>query len=475
MKSWSTIGPRLVIILILINVQHLKCQWSLLGLGNQEISTVIADPRNPGIIYAASISDFTAGTVGKLFKSTDGGATWDTLGPRASFQTLSMDPDSSNVIYAGLGVANFGTPGILKTTDGGQTWFHADSGLAPEGVVDITIDKRNPQILFAGLVQMLGGFLYKSRNGGHRWYPVVDSTPEGQGGLATGVLTIAIDPDSESVMYAGGGSLGDLMKSVDSGETWRFAIPRFTYATQMVYGSRGNDMYMGAYSSSAYPKGMLHSTDGGVTWVPIVAGLPGNYFDVRALQRLEYIGQECLFIAGVSSISLPSTGVQFGVFMSTDSGNTWQDLGLDSVSLTSLALSPDGRTVYVGGLGRYQGWPSGVYARSVVVSVGDTEQPVAQTFRLYPSYPNPFNPSTTLTYDLDEPTRVTAAIYSIEGRRIRSLVNCTQEKGRHAIEWDGRDDRGIESSTGIYLFQLQTFQPGTARTGLGTTKVVLVR
>ncbi len=188
----------LVALCVLSGTPNASAQWALLGLDNQDIVSVITDPSNPGVIYAASVSNFSAGTVGKLFKSIDAGATWDTMSPRADFQILAMDPDSSNIIYAGMGTANFGIPGVLKTTNAGLTWFHADSGLAQEGVLGLTIDNRNPQILFAGLIQGLGGYLYKSRNGGETWYPVVDSTPAGQGGLSNGIQTIAIDPDSES-------------------------------------------------------------------------------------------------------------------------------------------------------------------------------------------------------------------------------------------------------------------------------------
>ncbi len=467
----------LVSLCVLSGTPNASAQWALLGLDNQDICSVITDPRNPGIIYAASVSNFSIGTVGRLFKSTDGGATWDTLSPRAAFQILVMDPDSSNIIYAGMGTANFGIPGILKTTDTGQTWFHADSGLAQVGVVDIAIDKRDPEILFAGLIQMLGGFLYKSRNGGRTWYPVVDSTPAGQGGLSEGIYTIAINPDSESVMFAGGGSLGDLMKSIDSGETWRISAPRLDYATQLVYGAHGSDIYMGATSSSAHPKGLLHSTDGGSTWTPIVTGLPGNYADVWALRRIESSGSQQLFIGAHTWISSgnPDSGRVDGVFISTDSGNSWRNLGLDSVLINSLALSPDRGTIYAGVFRVNPDRPGGVYARHITLSVRESTHNVPHAIRVYPPYPNPFNPSTTFVYDLGETLRVRATIYSIEGKRITSLRDCYQGIGHYQIAWDGTNDRGIQLSAGIYLFQLETVQPRTGQINVHAIKVVLVR
>ena len=72
-------------------------------------------------------------------------------------------------------------------------------------------------------------------------------------------------------------------------------------------------------------------------------------------------------------------------------------------------------------------------------------------FRLYPNYPNPFNPSTTIAYDLPEVSKVKIIIYDILGREVRTLVNKSQNAGHHVISWDGKDDRGILISAGIYL------------------------
>jgi hypothetical protein len=77
-------------------------------------------------------------------------------------------------------------------------------------------------------------------------------------------------------------------------------------------------------------------------------------------------------------------------------------------------------------------------------------------FALYPNYPNPFNPNTTIRYDLPERTRVTLVVYDLLGREVRALVNSIQEPGYKSVVWNGVDDRGKPVGSGIYLCRFST-------------------
>ena len=81
-----------------------------------------------------------------------------------------------------------------------------------------------------------------------------------------------------------------------------------------------------------------------------------------------------------------------------------------------------------------------------------------EKFKLYPNYPNPFNPITTLRYDLPSDALVTLSIYDKLGREIAQLVNTTQQAGFKSVQWDARDSMGRPVSTGIYLYQLEAFE-----------------
>jgi hypothetical protein len=78
-----------------------------------------------------------------------------------------------------------------------------------------------------------------------------------------------------------------------------------------------------------------------------------------------------------------------------------------------------------------------------------------EQFALHHNYPNPFNPSTTINYDLPENSYVRLTIYDITGRRIRTLVNQSQTSGNRTVVWDGRDDFGRTVSGGVYLYSIE--------------------
>ncbi|MEW6753912.1 MAG: sugar-binding protein [Candidatus Latescibacterota bacterium] len=75
---------------------------------------------------------------------------------------------------------------------------------------------------------------------------------------------------------------------------------------------------------------------------------------------------------------------------------------------------------------------------------------------LYPNYPNPFNPQTTLRYALPEDGPVRLAIYDLTGQRIRVLVDAPQTAGVHEAIWDGRDAAAAAVASGVYLLRLDT-------------------
>ena len=78
-----------------------------------------------------------------------------------------------------------------------------------------------------------------------------------------------------------------------------------------------------------------------------------------------------------------------------------------------------------------------------------------EAYALRNNYPNPFNPETTLKYDLPEAGDVRLEVYNMVGQVVRTLVNERQAAGRYAVRWDATDDRGREMSSGIYFYRVQ--------------------
>jgi hypothetical protein len=76
--------------------------------------------------------------------------------------------------------------------------------------------------------------------------------------------------------------------------------------------------------------------------------------------------------------------------------------------------------------------------------------------RLHDNYPNPFNPRTTIKYDLKQPGRVELAVFDIAGRLVKQLVSESMSAGHHEAIWEGQDSGGRQASAGVYFFRLKT-------------------
>lgn len=89
-----------------------------------------------------------------------------------------------------------------------------------------------------------------------------------------------------------------------------------------------------------------------------------------------------------------------------------------------------------------------------VREVGEKET-VPEKFVLLQNYPNPFNPTTNIEFVIPEPAQVKIEIFNILGEKIVTLVNEKLGAGHKVVEWDGKDDQGIDVSTGIYFYRLK--------------------
>jgi len=88
------------------------------------------------------------------------------------------------------------------------------------------------------------------------------------------------------------------------------------------------------------------------------------------------------------------------------------------------------------------------------VPFGDNVERVMH-YELFSNYPNPFNPTTTIKYQLPQAGRVTLRIYNMLGQIVRTLVDTEVEAGVHAASWDAKNDHGEFVSSGVYIYQLK--------------------
>jgi hypothetical protein len=142
----------------------------------------------------------------------------------------------------------------------------------------------------------------------------------------------------------------------------------------------------------------------------------------------------------------------FQLLETLDAGMTWANIKPTSAlkGIWALALDPvDRSVVYAGTRG------SGVVrCRSVISGLAETAG-LPQNLYLLPNYPNPFNPSTTVSFSIHRKSFVSIMIRDLLGREIAHIVNAELTAGLHEVVWDGRNAHGAAVSSGTYICQLE--------------------
>jgi hypothetical protein len=102
---------------------------------------------------------------------------------------------------------------------------------------------------------------------------------------------------------------------------------------------------------------------------------------------------------------------------------------------------------------KQQDW--GFFIKQGATSVKNDNNEMPQNFELFQNYPNPFNSTTQIRFQLPSFQKVSLKILNLMGREVRTLVNEQRPSGSYQILWDGKDNQGNETGTGVYLCVFQ--------------------
>ncbi|RKX99851.1 hypothetical protein DRP77_12570, partial [Candidatus Poribacteria bacterium] len=286
------------------------------------IRSFAVDPKNHDVVYAgAEIPTGIRGIEfekvrGKIYKTVDGGKRWFAVWEGDNLvRTIIIDPRDSNVIYAATGIFdreafNDVGVGVLKSTDGGRSWRQINDGLDNLFVGFLEMHPRNPDVLFAAAgnnaMAYLGrmGGIYKTEDGGEHWRKVLGDD------IFTVVVIAPSDPD---IVYAGSASA--FYRSEDGGETWvRMSKPEGFWGPPGIRAGvpisavvDPDDPY--TIFVNNYGGGCFKSTDGGRTWVDSSKGYTGA--DLHAIE-VDPRSPDIVYTIGRS-----------GPFKSLDGGESW--------------------------------------------------------------------------------------------------------------------------------------------------------
>jgi photosystem II stability/assembly factor-like uncharacterized protein len=316
-------------------LEHL--QWRELGpavMGGRVDDFAVVE-KNPDIIYVATAS-------GGIWRTVDGAITWkpifEHVGPM-SIGAIAVSQSDPSIVWAGTGEPNnrntssWGA-GVFKSTDGGDTW--TSMGLTDtQHIGQIEIDPRNPNVVWVAALGHLWGpnperGLYKTTDGGKTWVRMLSVNDD------TGVADVKLDPQSPDIVYAssyqrrrtafgfnGGGPGSALYKSTDSGATWKKLTNDLPYAEGGDTGRIGISVYRKdpriVYAEIEHPKGggLFRSVDRGETWVRMSRTDPNPAYFSRFW--IDPNNDLRIYVA-----AMQSAGVMAGITVSEDGGKTFR-------------------------------------------------------------------------------------------------------------------------------------------------------
>ena len=240
--------------------------WSHLGLENvQQIGGLAIDPKNENRVFVAALGHpYGPNTERGVYRTTDGGRSWQKVlykDENTGAVQVTIDPKNSNIIYADMwagrqgpwenGKWNGTESGLYKSIDGGDTWNKLTKGLptTKEGLsrIGFGIAPSDPQRLYATVDCGNHGGIYRSNDGGESW--TLMSTDERYWGRGEDFAEIKVDPDNADIVYS-----ADVVvwKSVDGAKTWN-----------AFRGAPGGDDYHRLWINPNFPDIILIASDQG--------------------------------------------------------------------------------------------------------------------------------------------------------------------------------------------------------------------
>jgi photosystem II stability/assembly factor-like uncharacterized protein len=273
------------------------------------------------------------------------------------------------------------------------------------------------------------------------------------------------------------GTYGGVFLSTDSGTNWTAVKTGLTNSSVQSFAVSGTKVFAGTLGG-----GVFLSTNDGTNWTAVNNGLTGSYVFALALSGsnlfagtdgdvflstnngtswtrtstgLTSAGVFCFTISGANLFA----GTDDGVFLSTNDGNAWTAI---NAGLTNSFV----QTFAIHGTSLFVGTEGGVFSRPLSEMVADVERAEfsPNSFLLEQNFPNPFNPSTTIKYELPRASQVSLSVYDVLGREVSVLVNDRRDAGDYQVKLDGSN-----LASGVYFYRLQ------AGDFVATKRLVLLR
>jgi len=282
--------------------------------GAYSIGCIVIDPDNHNVIWAGTGENNHQRALGwgdGVYRSDDAGASWKNMGLKESRQIggIAIDPRNSDVIYVaaeGSAWGPGGERGLYKSADGGKTWEKILNISENTGVNNVVLDPRNPDVIYCTSEQrrrhvgmkISGGpesAVYKSTNGGKSFEKIMKGLPGGDlGGM--GLAISPVNPDVLYVIVEAQGDAGGFYRSVNRGASWERMNSYSSsgqYYNKIICDPKDVDR---VFSLDTYTQ---VTVDGGRTWKNV--GNEGRHVDDHALW-IDDTNTEHFYIGGDGGI-----------------------------------------------------------------------------------------------------------------------------------------------------------------------------
>lgn len=434
-------------------------------------SSGISNHALNSIDFYDKLNGIAVGNYGNYYITTNGGTNWIRYIQRTGNYRKIHFLDHDTGYVAGVSSPDPQSPRgfILKTTNGGTNWTFLNTGNAPPIHSACFLNQ------LTGWAAGEGGTIIHTQDAGNSW--ALQTT-----NVSSNLYDIkALNNDSIIAV----GDLGTIIISSNRGNNWE-SITGVTSKNLRTLFVNSNGLAWAAGDSGI----IIRSTDFGENWTELPSTainsissvffldyLRGFFTSTGGIIRRTVDGGDFWFgslsntTSNLNSIFFPEENVGFatgvnGVFLRTTTGAFWENLG---------TISPGNVLSTMSFINKDTGWVAGgnyilkTTSGGVITSVEDDVLNL-EDFHLFQNFPNPFNPSTVISFLLSEYASVKLEVFDVLGSKIDVLFTGEKPPGKYSFNFNSGD-----YSSGVYFYSLSVYSPKGNLVFKTTNKMILLK